>query len=115
MATLLTMAQKTHVFLEDDLTGGDADETVTFGLDGRAYEIDLSSKNAEELRASLSRYVSAGRRAGKAHGFKSPFRRADSEPDPAAIRAWAYEQGYEVSSRGRISGALVSAYKDAGN
>jgi len=26
----------------DDLDGGDAAETVTFGLDGATYEIDLS-------------------------------------------------------------------------
>jgi nucleoid-associated protein Lsr2 len=30
--------------LIDDLDGGKAAETVTFGLDGRTYEIDLNNK-----------------------------------------------------------------------
>jgi len=40
------VAQKITVALEDDLTGGPADETVPFAVDGTAYEIDLSAKNA---------------------------------------------------------------------
>ena len=38
--------QRVDVRLEDDLTGGPADETVEFGIDGRAYEIDLSARHA---------------------------------------------------------------------
>ena len=44
------MAQKVQVLLVDDLDGGEASETVTFALDGTSYEIDLSGKNADELR-----------------------------------------------------------------
>ena len=51
------MAQRVQVVLEDDLDGGKADETVTFGLDGTTYEIDLSKKNAAKLRDALSGYV----------------------------------------------------------
>ena len=51
------MAQRTHVQLIDDLDGSTADETVSFGLDGTAYEIDLSSSNATLLRKSLADYV----------------------------------------------------------
>ena len=40
------MAQKVEVHLEDDLDGGPADDTVTFALDGKDYEIDLSTANA---------------------------------------------------------------------
>jgi Lsr2 len=40
------VAQKVTVELEDDLTGGPADETVRFAVDGTGYEIDLSAKNA---------------------------------------------------------------------
>jgi hypothetical protein len=36
------MAQKVQVLLEDDLSGGPAEVTVRFGLDGAAYEIDLN-------------------------------------------------------------------------
>nr|MDQ6937124.1 Lsr2 family protein [Actinomycetota bacterium] len=36
------MAQRMHVVLEDDLDGTTAEETVSFALDGPAYEIDLN-------------------------------------------------------------------------
>ncbi len=36
------MVQKTTVQLVDDLDGSEAQETVSFGLDGTAYEIDLT-------------------------------------------------------------------------
>lgn len=38
--------QKVDVQLEDDLTGGPADETVAFGLDGWNYQIDLNARHA---------------------------------------------------------------------
>ena len=47
------MAQKVQVLLVDDLDGSEATETVTFGLDGVSYEIDLSSGNASKLRKDL--------------------------------------------------------------
>ena len=42
--------RQTIVSLVDDLDGSDADQTVTFGIDGRSYEIDLSAANAEGHR-----------------------------------------------------------------
>ncbi|MFL6098572.1 MAG: histone-like nucleoid-structuring protein Lsr2 [Actinomycetales bacterium] len=39
-------------------------ETVTFGIDGRDYEIDLSKQDAERLRATIAPYISAARRVG---------------------------------------------------
>ena len=56
------MAQRTQVLLIDDLDGSSADETLNFGLDGAAYEIDLSTANAGLLRKALADYVAAGRR-----------------------------------------------------
>ena len=53
------MAQRTQVLLIDDLDGSSADETLTFGLDGAAYEIDLSAANAGLLRKALADYVAA--------------------------------------------------------
>jgi hypothetical protein len=35
------MTLKVTVELEDDLTGGPADETVRFAVDGHGYEINL--------------------------------------------------------------------------
>ena len=47
------MAQRIVTELTDDTNGKPADETVTFGLDGREYEIDLTSKNAAALRKAF--------------------------------------------------------------
>ena len=49
--------------LVDDLDGSEADETVTFGLDGSAYEIELSELNARDLRRALLPFVDQARTA----------------------------------------------------
>ena len=60
------MSQKVTVSLIDDLDPTvEADETVPFGLDGVSYEIDLSSRHAEHLRAQLADFVANARKAGK--------------------------------------------------
>lgn len=60
------MAQRTITTLVDDLDGTDLErgsgETIRFGVDGRAYEIDLSDDNAAALREALQPYTEAGRR-----------------------------------------------------
>lgn len=58
------MAQKVQVLLVDDLDGVEADETVTFALDGKTYEIDLTTANADKLRGLLEPYTKGGRRTG---------------------------------------------------
>ena len=67
------MAQQTTVTLTDDLDGGKAAETVTFGLDGRVYEIDLSKKNAAALRKALGEFTASARRvrAGRPAAVKT--------------------------------------------
>ena len=109
------MAQRVQVVLEDDLDGGKADETVTFGLDGSTYEIDLSKKNAAKLRDALAGYVGAGRRVSGRRGSAGGRARGRgrSATDSADIRAWAKDNGYEVSERGRISAEVRAAYNDA--
>jgi len=57
-----SMAQKVQVLLVDDLDGGEAEETVSFGIDGATYEIDLSGENAAKLRAALEPFIKAAAR-----------------------------------------------------
>ncbi|MER7414547.1 MULTISPECIES: histone-like nucleoid-structuring protein Lsr2 [Streptomyces] len=110
------MAQKVQVLLVDDLDGGEADETVTFALDGKTYEIDLNTTNADKLRSALEPFLKSGRRTGgrSARG-KGGGRaaQASSGPDTAKIRAWAKEQGYEVNDRGRVPASIREAYEKA--
>ncbi len=48
----------------DEIDGSQADETVRFGLDGEAFELNLSKAHAEELRRSLEPYVKTARKTG---------------------------------------------------
>lgn len=99
------MAQKVSIVLVDDIDGTDAEETVSFALDGRDYEIDLNSKNAAKLRDALAPYLGHARRAG---GRKRG--RTGGGPSPADIRAWARENGFDVPDRGRVSQQVKDAY-----
>lgn len=101
------MARRVVEMLLDDLDGGEAAETVHFGLDGKTYEIDLSNDNATKIREILDPYVKAARkksRSGKA------FRRTAVAPDPAAVRAWAKSTGRRIPDRGRIPKETVEAF-----
>lgn len=109
------MAHRTEVILVDDLDGSRADETVTFGLDGVTYEIDLSAGNADSLRESLVTFVGHARRIGGRSGRRAGGRARSSaaSTDLADVRAWARDSGYQVSDRGRLSGEILTAYEAA--
>ena len=115
------MAQRVEIILEDDYDGSQADETVLFGLDGAEYEVDLSSENAQTLRDALAPWVAVARRTGgrrkRATVGSAPRTSATSGSSGASntsdIRAWAQENGFEVSSRGRVSAEVRDAYEKA--
>ncbi|PJE96908.1 hypothetical protein CUT44_15235 [Streptomyces carminius] len=104
------MAQRVVVTLSDDIEGGEASETVTFGLDGKSYEIDLNRENAKKLRMSLAPYVRAGRKRSRSGGT---YHHTSVAPDPAAVRAWARSNGFEVPPRGRIPKKVYDAFDEA--
>jgi hypothetical protein len=107
------MAQRVQVILEDDFDGGQADESISFGLDGAEYEIDLSAPNAAKLRDALAPWVANARKTGGRR--KRGTRQASSGPGTAEIRAWAEANGYQVSSRGRVPAEIREAYAKAHN
>ena len=106
------MAQKVNIILVDDLDQSAADETVSFGLDGATYAIDLSSANAAGLREALAPYVAAGR---KESGARRGGRKAASStgPNPREVRDWARSNGHEVSDRGRVPAEVIAAFEAA--
>ncbi|AUS78552.1 Lsr2 family protein [Actinoalloteichus sp. AHMU CJ021] len=115
------MAQKVTVTLVDDLDGSEAEETVDFALDGVAYQIDLSSNNASQLRDALASYVQGARRSGgrRRSAGRAPAGRSNGSTTTAdreqnqAIREWARKRGMEVSDRGRIPAEVLEAYNKA--
>jgi hypothetical protein len=82
------MTKKIHVHLVDDLDASEASETMRFEVDGRTYEIDLSSRNAQKFRAEIAPYITharrvitPGRRRGRAGTGSGPPRgRARTAP-----------------------------------
>lgn len=107
------MARKIIQMLVDDIDGSEASQTVTFGLDGATYEIDLNDEHAAALRESIEEWVAKAHRvAGRSNrrrGASSPRSGSDNQK----IRDWARENGHEVSDRGRISAEIRKAYAEA--
>jgi len=107
------MAQKVNIVLVDDIDGSEASETISFGLDGTTYEIDLGDKNAAALREALAPYVGHARKVG---GGAKRGRRAGAAqlgPSSKEIRDWARSNGYVVSDRGRVSAEIRQAFDAA--
>jgi len=116
--------------LVDDLSGEPIGEgegsTVTFGLDGTSYEIDLSAENARALREALAPYIEAGRplRRAAAQGAGRARRSGSSTAAAtggaakwsagyATVREWAQANGIPVSPRGRVADDVMRAFEDA--
>ncbi|GAB2939166.1 Lsr2 family protein [Rhodococcus aerolatus] len=129
--TLFPAAQHTTTTLVDDLDDTvTARETVSFGVDGTSYEIDLSTAHAAALREDLATWVKHARRTGGrvrpgARGPTAARRNGtggrttttttttSSREHAAAVREWARGNGYEVSDRGRIPTAVQEAFDAA--
>ena len=112
------MAQKVNIVLVDDIDGSEATETVTFGLDGTSFEIDLNDTHAAGLRDALAPFIGHGRKVGSAPrrgGRRSSSSNGSSNGGPSAkeIRDWARENGHDVPDRGRVSAEVREAYDAA--
>jgi hypothetical protein len=111
------MAQRSEVVFSDDVDGGAAQGTVRFGVDGQDYEIDLSAGNADRLREAFAAYIVAGRRTSGRRGAGRPARSRPASgggvSETAAVRAWAAENGHQVSPRGRLPNRVLALYREA--
>jgi hypothetical protein len=131
---IILMAQRVVTRLIDDMNGQEADETVTFSLDGEYFEIELTAGNAEKLRNALAPYMQAGRKLRRSGAAAPKPRRAvvhtppsvngkaaapaamvriAEPPSPATVRAWAAANGVTVSDRGRISADVMAQFAAA--
>ena len=107
------MAQKVNIVLVDDLDGSEASQTVSFGLDGTTYEIDLGDKNAAALREALAGYIGHARKVGSAGRRGRRTTVTALGPSSKEIRDWARSNGYDVSDRGRVSSEIRDAFEAA--
>ena len=111
------MATVTRTYLVDDLDGSEEDvSSVSFSLDKKDYEIDLSAANQARLRGELAKFVDAATPVRPQRG-RTARRAVESAPvgreQTHAIREWARNTGHEVSERGRISAAIQKAFDEA--
>jgi hypothetical protein len=107
------MAQKVHIVLEDDLDGSDATQTVSFGLDGTSYEIDLNDKHASALRDAMANYVGHARKVSGARRGRRSAASSGNGHSAKEIRDWARSNGHKVPERGRIPSTIREAFDAA--
>lgn len=106
------MAKRTSTIVIDDVTGAElgADAvTVTFALEGTAYEIDLAPSTVADLRVELAPFIEVARKVGRSGRGSATSSAPTGEQSTA--RAWLREQGVDVPSRGRLSAELLDRYR----
>jgi Lsr2 len=104
-----------------------AAERVEFSFRGVSYHLELIAANAAKFEKALAPYMKAAAdaspvepqgRSGRTRTRSSTRRKrsatkASPKEDTAAIRAWANDNGYSVSPRGRIRAEIVEAFHAA--
>lgn len=111
------MAKELFVRIRDDLDGNYVEEfeTIPFTYRGVAYEIDLGIANVELIDKTMKQFIDVARKATKKKRGKAdkPTTQRAAPPQleqSRRIRAWANEQGYEVSAQGAIAGWILQAW-----
>lgn len=103
--------------LVERLVADDADgatETLDFSYRRADYQIDLSARDARALDKLLAPVLAASRRREKRPVTRRPVTETPSGvPVPKAVRAWAKNEGIEVSDRGRVAADVMKRYQDA--
>ena len=107
------MAQKVQVMLLCDLddVNVDAEETLQFSLGNTAYEVDVCTKHAQQIREGLEPFVEHARKIGGSNRRRQ--RAGTNGQQTAAIRSWAKDRGIHINDRGRIPASVVKEYEAA--
>lgn len=108
------MAQRVEVEITCDRVapghGGEV-ESLDMTLGGTEYQIDLCVKHRKPYSDLLEMITVDGRRVTTRGRQQSAARKQPGQVSRnAEIRAWAKEQGIDVSARGRIAEDLVQKY-----
>jgi hypothetical protein len=105
------MAIRTVKFIDDDIDQSPDASTISFSYKGVDYTIDLAEKNEAKMDKALEPFIAAATKVGGRR--RSAAAASGSGRDLAAIRAWAAEQGIEVSDRGRVAADVIKQYDAA--
>ena len=85
-------------------------ESMTFALNGSAYEIDLCGAHGKEFSEQIGGYTQYARRvrvSGRPPKAKPTLDREQS----ADIREWARMLGLDIKDRGRLRKSVIAAYE----
>jgi nucleoid-associated protein Lsr2 len=85
-------------------------ESMTFALNGTAYEIDLCGAHGTQFSEQVGQYAQYARRIG-ANGRLAKARRTPNRDKSADIREWARMLGLEIRDRGRLRKSVIAAYE----
>ncbi|AWK70278.1 hypothetical protein CBI38_00475 [Rhodococcus oxybenzonivorans] len=111
------MAKKVVVELVDDIDGSLIEvgkgEHITFSVNGVDYEIDLKTKNAREFLRTMDFYIEHATRVDERKGRSTSSAKPRGRAQASTVREWAAENGYDISSRGRIPAEVQEAFDAA--
>ncbi|WP_412162280.1 histone-like nucleoid-structuring protein Lsr2 [Curtobacterium flaccumfaciens] len=109
----------TQLIITDDLDGKPDASTRIFAFGGQTFEIDLTDANYDKLEGALAPFIDAARPAKGDPITRLQNNRTARKGRANAewlknVRAWAKENGHDISDRGRIPDAVQDAYRAAG-
>ncbi|MDU7718329.1 MAG: Lsr2 family protein [Cutibacterium avidum] len=99
--------------IESDMSGEAGAHTLTFGLEGQWYEIDLTDAEADDLRKALQPYLDVSRQSTSRAAGHTPEVPAMTPDEREDVREWARNNNYEVAPYGRINKTVMRAYVKA--
>jgi hypothetical protein len=104
MASLITEHRVDDLHYQHEGEKVVADETVSFGLDGKTYKVDLTAQNAKTLREMLEPYITVATE-------ERLIRQRPTRDEMRAMRDWGRQHGWQLSDRGRIPSEVRKAYE----
>jgi Lsr2 len=90
-----------------------ADRTVSIGIDGRQYELELCARHEMQLLQTLGRYTMAARRVAPTGMRTHTIRTRQDRQYSREVRAWAQASGRQLPDRGRIPLDILRGYAAA--
>jgi hypothetical protein len=94
-------------------TDTQADRTVTLGIDGRHYELEMCAKHELQLLQTLGWYTMAARRVPRPGTLRHSLRTTEDRQHSREVRAWAVASGHQLPERGRMPLAVLRDYAAA--
>lgn len=111
------MTQQVQVTLICDMPPHEADtpadRTVSIGIDGQHYQLELCAKHELQLLQTLGRYTMAARRVAAPGVRRHNIRTRQDRQFSREVRAWAQASGHQLPDRGRIPLDILRDYAAA--